>query len=184
MTVPLEDLTGLLEAPLTEDDLDEVGRALRDTGIHYELDEGKLILISPMKFWHADVSRRVCDLLIAQGRYAGQEQGVRLDRRKVRFPDVTAFREQPDPDAGLYDPGDLTLVVEVISSDSAEADRVTKPRLYANAGIPEYWIVDRHPGAPRDAIIESFRLREGGRYEPTGEAVLSELEEKYGTQRR
>lgn len=39
MTVPL---TELLAEPLTEDDLDEVGRALRDTGIHHELDEGRL----------------------------------------------------------------------------------------------------------------------------------------------
>lgn len=178
MTVPLYDL---MERPLTEDDLDEVGRALRDTGIHYELDEGRLILMSPMKFWHADVSRRVCDLLIARGRHAGQEQGVRLSRRKVRFPDVVAFREMPDPDAGRHDPEDLTLVVEVVSPDSEEADRVTKPRLYANAGIPEYWIVDRHPGASRDAILEFFKLGEGGRYERTGEATLSELEEKHGT---
>ncbi|MGH3680873.1 MAG: Uma2 family endonuclease [Natronosporangium sp.] len=174
-------LDALMERPLTEDDLDQVGQALRDTGIHYELDDGRLLLMSPMKSWHADVSRRVCDLLIAQGRVAYQEQGIRLARRKVRFPDVAAFRSHPDPDAGRHDPGEFTVVVEVVSSDSEHDDRVVKAELYASAGIPEYWIVDRHPGASRDAVIEFFKLGPGGQYQRAGDAVLSELEEKHGT---
>jgi Uma2 family endonuclease len=178
MTSPLAEL---MAEPLTEDDLDEVGRALNGSGVHYELDDGRLILMSPMKSWHADVSRRVCDLLIAQGRIAYQEQGVRLARRRVRFPDIAAFRQHPDPDAGRHDPGDFTLAVEVVSEDSQHEDRVVKAELYATAGIPEYWLVDRHPGAPRDAVVEFFRLGPSGRYERTGEAVLSELEEKFGT---
>jgi Uma2 family endonuclease len=176
MATPLYEL---LEHPLTEDDLDEVGAALRDTGIHYELDNGRLILMSPMKFWHADVSARIRNLLVAQGRHAAQEQGVRLSRSKVRFPDVAAFRDQPDPDAGRHDPADFTIVVEVVSRDSEEEDRTIKPDLYAGAGIPEYWIVSRHPGAPRDAVIEFFKLSRAGVYERTGEAVLSDLEQKF-----
>jgi Uma2 family endonuclease len=186
MTVPLaevlaEVLAELMAEPLTEDDLDEVGRVLRDTGIHYELDEGRLILISPRKSWHADVSARVCQLLIVQGRIACQEQGVRLGRSKVRFPDVAAFRHHPDPEAGRHDPGDFTLVVEVVSADSEHEDRVVKAGLYAGAGIPEYWVVDRRPGTARHAVIEFFRLGPSGGYERTGEAVLSELEDKHGT---
>jgi Uma2 family endonuclease len=129
-----------------------------------------------MKSWHADVSRRICDLLIAQGRHAYQEQGVRLARRKVRFPDVAALRSQPDPDASLYDPGEFALVVEIVSSDSVEDDRIVKPRLYAGAGIPEYWIVDRCPDDGRDALIEYFKLGQDARYERVGAAVLSLLE--------
>lgn len=178
MTVPL---TELLAEPLTEDDLDEVGRALRHTGIHYELDEGRLILMSPMKSWHADVSARIRNLLIAQGRIAYLEQGVRLGHRKVRYPDVAAFRQHPDPDSERHDPGDFTLVVEVVSPDSEHEDRVTKAGLYASAVIPEYWIVNRHPSASRDALVEFFRLGPSGAYDRTGEAVLSELEQKHGT---
>jgi Uma2 family endonuclease len=174
-------LTELLAEPLTEDDLDKVGAALRDTGIRYELDEGRLILKSPRKSWHADVSRRLCNLLVAQGRIAYQEQGVRLGRTKVRYPDVAAFRQHPDPDADRHDPGDFTLVVEVVSPDSEHEDRVVKAGLYAGAGIPDYWIVSRHPGASRDAIVEFFRLGPSGTYDRTGEAVLSELEQKHGT---
>lgn len=181
MTLPLEELSTLMAEPLTSDDMDDVGRVLRDTGIRYELDEGRLILMSPMKIWHADVSARIRNLLIAQGRIAYQEQGVRLGSSRVRYPDVAAFREDPDPDAERHDPAQFLLVVEVVSSDSEHEDRVVKPRLYASAGIPEYWIVDRHPGTRRDAVIEFFRLGPSGGYERTGESALSELEEKYGT---
>lgn len=178
MTVPL---TELLAKPLTEDDLDKVGAALRNTGIRYELDEGRLILTSPRTSWHADASIRICNLLVAQGRIAYQEQGVRLGRTKVRYSDVAAFRQHPDPDADRHDPGDFTLVVEVVSPDSEHEDRVVKAGLYAGAGIPDYWIASRHPGASRDATVEFFRLGPSGAYERTGEAVLSELEQKYGT---
>jgi len=164
--------------PLTEDDLGDVGRLLADTGWRYELDNGRLLLMAPMKSWHADVSRRICNLLISQGRPSYQEQGVRLSHRKVRYPDVSAFWERPDPDAERHDPSDLAIVVEVVSTDSVEDDRVVKPRLYAGVGIPEYWIADRCPDARDDALIEYFKLGQDGRYERTGGAVLSVLEAK------
>jgi Uma2 family endonuclease len=174
-------LVKLVTKGVTEDDLDEVGRALSDTGIHYELDAGRLILMSPAKNWHADVSARIRNVLVAQGRFAYQEQGVRLAHRKVRYPDVSAFRQDPDPDEERYDPSDFTLVVEVVSADSEHEDRVVKAELYAGVGIPEYWIVDRHPGGRRDAVVELFKLGHGDHYHRTGEALLSELEEKHGT---
>lgn len=176
----LKELTGLLAEPLTEDDLDEVGRVLQDTGIHYELDDGRLILTSPMMNWHSDVAARIRNVLVAQDRIAYLEQGVRLSRWKVRYPDVTAFHRDPDPDAERHDPGDVALAVEMVSPRSEHEDRVVRAGLYAGAGIPEYWVVDRRPGVARDAVIEFFRLGPSG-YERTGEAPLSELEEKYGT---
>jgi Uma2 family endonuclease len=162
--------------PLTEDDLDEVGRIFADTGWRYELDNGRLLLMAPMKTWHADVSRRVCNLLIARGGFAYQEQGVRFSSRKVRYPDVALFWDKPDPDAERHDPSAFAMVVEVISTDSVEDDRVNKPRLYAGAGIPEYWIVDRCPDDRDDALIEFFKLGQDGRFERTGGAMLSVLE--------
>jgi Uma2 family endonuclease len=142
MTAPLAELLDkLMERPLSEADLEGLGRTLTDTGVHYELDEGRLILMSPMKSWHADVAARVRNVLVAQGRIAYQEQGVRLSNRRVRYADVSAFRQHPDPEASRHDPGDITLVVEVVSSDSERDDRVVKPGLYAEAGIPTYWIL-------------------------------------------
>ncbi len=50
------------------------------------------------------------------------------------------------------------LVLEVVSPDKPERDWVTKRADYAEAGIPEYWIVD-----PQKQIISVLRL-EGGSY--------------------
>ena len=52
--------------------------------------------------------------------------------------------------AGGTAPG---LVVEVIGEDDPERDLVTKRLEYAQAGIPEYWIVD-----PRTDTIDVLRL--------------------------
>jgi Uma2 family endonuclease len=68
------------------------------------------------------------------------------------------------------------MVVEVISPDTAVEDRTVKLRLYASVGIPEYWLVDRHPTDRRDAIVEFFKLGASGVYERTGQAALSDLE--------
>ncbi|HEV8455499.1 MAG TPA: Uma2 family endonuclease [Gemmatimonadales bacterium] len=44
---------------------------------------------------------------------------------------------------------DLLLVIEVLSPFSARADRFTKRRLYQEAGVPLYWVVD-----PDERVIE------------------------------
>jgi len=166
----------LIQEGLTEDDLDELGASLAHTGIRFELDNGRLILVSPVKAWHADIARRVCNALIARGKHAYLEQGIRISKRKVRYPDVGVFLVKPDLERSRHDPAAFALVVEVVSPDSVEEDRVVKPRVYAGAGIPEYWIVDRHPTNREDAAIEYFKLGVTGAYERTGQAALSELE--------
>jgi Uma2 family endonuclease len=166
----------LIQEGLTEDDLDQLGDSLANTGIRFELDNGRLILMSPVKAWHMDVSRRLCNVLVARGKHAYQEQGIRINKGKVRYPDVGVFWQEPDLDRSRHDPADFALVIEVVSPDSVEEDRVVKPRVYSAAGIPQYWIVDRHPTGRRDAIIEYFKLGVSGTYERTGEAALSDLE--------
>ena len=47
------------------------------------------------------------------------------------------------------------LVIEVVSPDDPQRDLVTKRREYAQAGIPEYWIVD-----PQSATITVLRLED------------------------
>ena len=48
------------------------------------------------------------------------------------------------------------LVVEVVSEDDPGRDLVTKRFEYAQAGIPEYWIVD-----PRTQTVAVLQLEEG-----------------------
>ncbi len=172
ITLPVD----LLE-PITDADVDRLTAALDGTGVRFEVDEGRLILMSPVKVWHSDVAQRVCNLLRAQGRLAFLEQGIRLGTRSLRVPDVSAFVTRPDPDMDRHDPALFSLVVEVISPDSVHEDRVVKLGLYATAGVPEYWIADRHPTDPWDAVMDMHRLGERG-YEHTARVALSELEAK------
>jgi len=85
---------------------------------------------------------------------------VRLGRREYREPDIlfvsTAKVEAAE---GKY-PNGAGLVVEIVSGSPADRDRdlVRKRRDYAQAGIPEYWIVD-----PDEAVIFVLRL-EGREY--------------------
>jgi len=53
--------------------------------------------------------------------------------------------------------GSPDLVVEVVSNSSVRKDTVILPPLYADSGIPEYWLVD----ARRDLAFEVFTLRAG-----------------------
>ncbi len=83
---------------------------------------------------------------------------LRLWPGKFREPDIMILRRADDPRRQeLYWTG-ADLVVEVINEDDPERDLVTKRREYAEAGIPEYWLVD-----PRDETIAVLRL-EGTSY--------------------
>ena len=61
-----------------------------------------------------------------------------------------------------YIDGPADIVVEVIRPDSRGRDRIDKYREYAQAGIPEYWLID-----PDLKTAEFYTLHEGV-YEPAG----------------
>ena len=72
-------------------------------------------------------------------------------------------RVEPDiivvPDASVGEKrlsGPALLVVEVVSPGSVTNDRVTKREVYAEAGVPAYWIVD-----PRAGHLLALRLIAG-----------------------
>ena len=60
--------------------------------------------------------------------------------------------------------GAPTLVVEVLSPSTARLDRGRKMRLYAEHGVPYYWIVD--PESPLDRSLRARRSRIRARGSP------------------
>jgi len=68
---------------------------------------------------------------------------LRIRARKYREPDLLLVRDFNDPRRGnsYWDGADF--VVEIVSPDKPERDLVEKRRDYAEAKIPEYWIVNR-----------------------------------------
>ena len=67
---------------------------------------------------------------------------VRIREGKFREPDLAALRSRADPrNEPRYWLG-ADVVAEVVSPDDPARDLVAKPADYAEARIPEYWIVD------------------------------------------
>ncbi len=100
---------------------------------------------------------------------------LRVRERKFREPDLLAVLDTRDPRAqNRYWTG-ADLVMEVVSPDAPERDLVEKCREYADAGIPEYWIVD-----PRDRTVTVLTLADGryaehGRFAPGQQATSALL---------
>lgn len=87
---------------------------------------------------------------------------LRIRDAKFREPDILLLRDAHDPRRqNRYWLG-ADLVVEVVSEDDPERDTVEKVADYAEAGIPEYWIVN-----PLDATITVLTL-DGAAYRAHG----------------
>jgi Uma2 family endonuclease len=72
-----------------------------------------------------------------------RETTIRLDARNRLEPDLLVTTAPFDPDRTWYEPDDVQLVVEVVSPESAHRDRTVKLRRYADAGIRQYWYVEK-----------------------------------------
>ena len=67
---------------------------------------------------------------------------IQLWRGKFREPDIVYMASQHAGRRGEEFWRGADLVMEVVSPDNPARDLVTKRHEYAQAGIPEYWIVD------------------------------------------
>ncbi len=162
--------------PYTVEDL----HALRDEGKSFELVDGWLIELSPSTRhdFIATRLRRIIERAAEDGRAAVYVQAP-MDISTpagARRPDVGVIGAEAAATArelglSLYHGADMLLAVEVVSrgSGSEREDRVRKVSEYANAGIPQYWIVDFDPH-PKVQILrlgedrcygEPVTLREG-----------------------
>ncbi len=105
---------------------------------------------------------------------------LRLQVRPGAFrePDILMLLDASDPRyQDAYWRG-ADLVVEIVSPDRPERDTVEKPRDYAAAGIPEYWIVN--PLEERITVLtldgEAYRtFGESGRGEQAHSKLLVEF---------
>jgi len=130
----------------TRDEYHRMGEAgiLKPTD-RVELIRGEIVEMSPIGKRHRAFVDNLTELLIV--RLAGRaivsvQQPIALADDSEPQPDLTVLRRRPVPYKELeaYTP-DALLLIEVAET-SLRYDRSTKLRLYAEAGIPEYWVVD------------------------------------------
>ncbi len=141
-------------------------------GWRVELVDGVLCDMSPQSGPHAGAIDRIAEELrshLGTGFRLRQQMPLSLTDDSVPEPDIALVAR--DPQGDFYSSGHprtAFLVVEVADS-SLPFDRNHKQRLYARAGIPEYWIVNlssrrlevyRDPGS--DSYGKCDRPRAGG----------------------
>jgi Uma2 family endonuclease len=161
--------------PLTADEFERMPPV---EGLRIELSEGNLdVAAAAQMAWHSLVTHEITNCLGTGGRAALAQIGLVLTRRTVREPDVSRFRPgvSPGPRVSQFAAMDVDLVVEVISPESQKRDRLVKPVEYAEAGIPEMWLVDEHPENPMDAMIGVYELGPSQSYKLVRTVALSSL---------
>jgi len=127
---------------------------------HTELIDGSLVLVSPQSRFHAVVVSALEGALRGSAPASlrvRREMTVTLGPHQRPEPDVLVVRAGAD--RGLeqtdYAAADVVLAIEVVSPDSTTRDRVRKPQLYAEAGIPHFWRVENKSG---EAVVYVYEL--------------------------
>jgi Uma2 family endonuclease len=127
-----------------------------------ELLYGVLVPMSPIGPPHCGAVERLNELFVTQ--LAGKA------RVRVQMPVAASDESEPEPDlviasrdedAFLDHPARPLLVVEVAET-SLSKDRGVKARLYAECGVPEYWIVN-----VGQRVLELYSQPVAGDYQST-----------------
>jgi len=106
------------------------------------------------------------------------EVDVTLGPHDIVRPDLSGWRRERLSQPGRVRPIEVVpdWVCEVLSPSTAARDRITKRRLYAQAGIPYYWLID-----PELRAVEALTLRDGawvelGVFDETATARIAPFE--------
>ncbi|MCA2222589.1 Uma2 family endonuclease [Nonomuraea aurantiaca] len=139
-----------------------------DAPKHVELIDGSLILMPPQTAFHMWVLRLLERRLTPPEHLAvAREMTVTLGLRQRPEPDILLVERSAVHDSVIsFKPEDVHLVIEVVSDESRERDRTTKPIKYSNAGIKHFWRVEKEDAKP---VVYTFELDPAARaYAPTG----------------
>ena len=133
-----------------------------------ELIKGEIIQMSPAGRRHKAFVLNLNQLLV--GRLAGRalvdvQSGIVLSDDSEPEPDIAVLRRRDVPYKEREAHADDVLLLIEVADSSLAYDRATKLRLYAEAGIAEYWVVDCtaeaveiHRGPGPDGYREVRRL--------------------------
>lgn len=131
---------------------------LDDLPPHTELIDGRLVFVSPQRDFHTLVMDLLVNGLrqnIAENLRVRREMAVVLGKRNAPEPDVVVVKAKAIKGRRQtrYEAADVLLTVEVVSPDSEDRDRETKPHKYAAAGIKHFWLVEMTGENDRPMVI-------------------------------
>jgi Uma2 family endonuclease len=158
LTIALPDVNGYTTADL---------HALPEDGRRWELIDGSLIVSPSATMDHNIIARWIAQILEDScpepELSVGTDQSATIDDHNEPRPDIIVsssryLHQSPFPMAGAR------LVVEVVSPTSVLRDTETKRALYAQAGVPAYWIIVAGADEPTIRIAELVLDEPGGPY--------------------
>ncbi len=145
-----------------------------------ELIRGEILKMSPIKSPHAGIINKLVKMLIRQlddRATITSQNPLHINKFSEPKPDIIVARFREDEYIERHPrPEEVFLLIEVADS-SLSFDRKVKTPLYAQSGIPEYWIVNLN-----DRQIEVFKSPAEGEYQEkqivkhTETAVCSTIE--------
>jgi Uma2 family endonuclease len=110
-----------------------------------ELIRGEIVEMSPINPRHNGTINRANRALVSivgNAAVVGVQGSIRLNEYSEPQPDFCLLRSRDDFYTTTYaTPKDILLIIEV-SDTSLNYDRKVKMQLYAETGVPEYWISD------------------------------------------
>ena len=181
MTAALIEESGIVRLPRgrawTWADLQEIPE---DRGHRYEIIDGSLHVSPSPNRPHQVAAGRIRDLLLA---------AAPTDVEVVEAVDVELADNVVEPDvvvlpaadaytpAGPLKPGQVLLAVEIVSPGSRRMDRLVKPSILAEGGVPAYWRVELD--GPDTPMVVAYEL-DGGAYREAavvraGESVVVDV---------
>ena len=113
-------------------------------GDRVELIDGEIIEMSPEEIRHSACIRRLIRFLSPRvgDAIVGAQDSLSLPDGYWPMPDVVVLRPSEDDYEEAHPTHQDALVVVEVSNSSLRHDRHVKSMRYAEAGIPEYWLVD------------------------------------------
>jgi Uma2 family endonuclease len=138
--------------PLTVDEFEALAKGQGwDEDGRVELLDGELVWMSPVNDPHIGCVNRLTDLFghryPADMPLVSVQNAIRAGQHDEPQPDVALLRPRADYyGTAKATPPDVLLLVEV-SDTTLRTDLGRKARIYANAGVHEYWVLDLNNGA-------------------------------------
>ena len=130
---------------LTYDDLQRMRETRHE---RLELIDGELFVTPSPTPLHQDISGNLYTLFRSvvfesgRGRVYFAPLDVRLAENTIVQPNLVVILSDRSVLTEARVEGAPSLAVEIISPSAIDYDRVTKRNLYAQYGVPEYWLVD------------------------------------------
>jgi len=160
----VEDLQLESRPPLTVEEFNTLAEAEGwDEDTRVELLDGEVVWMSPINDPHAGCVNRLNRLF--SRRYADDlalvsiQNPIRIDNYDEPQPDVALLRPRADDYATATPTSTDTLLLVEVSDSTLRIDLGRKARIYADAGVTEYWVVD-----VKNLVVYVHRDPAAGRY--------------------